>query len=498
MADSDDAPSPGGTPPSGAASSPVGTPEPLPKAPRINPPTAAQRRGETSAAGPEEPVEDIDLEDLVAWARSLDGTAAAPSPPAEHQAPRSHSRRRQLSHEKRKFHKFDPVAAKPEHPPLEAREGEAVERPPDAENDPPAGAGDDDEEVRVAVGDPRQGLRRTKAPPRSLLSSLAIQGFIVFLMGASFYLGRLTLPTNPATPAKKAAPIPAESDKAPDILSAPIMSLLDQAIAAENAGDAKKATALFDQARHDGGHIQGLDYQLAMLSYHSGDLPSALLMLNRSLAEGENAGQSYGLRGMIANRKGPAKGLHDFEAGTQADPFDPTSFFYWGEALRRTGQPREALVHLLQASQRARSAAELATYQLKVRLTQIELGQDKEFAQELAAQMASSHPAPEWVLTAAALDMHREDYAAAAADLARAEQLMDRAALAQALRDYFFYSYADKPQLAALYAAILPPLPKPAPAVITPAEPLPTDIASLLPPPSALQLNASPSPGAPQ
>jgi tetratricopeptide (TPR) repeat protein len=263
------------------------------------------------------------------------------------------------------------------------------------------------------------------------------------------------------------------------------MGLIDQAVDAAAAGDAKKAAAVLDQVRHTSGHIDGLDYQLALLAFASGDFPSAMLSLNRSIAEGEEVGACYGQRGLIANQRGPARGLHDFEAATQSAPFDAKGFFYWGEALRRSGKPQEALIHLRQAVERASTPAEQANYQLKVRLTQIELGREKEFAPELAAEMALARPPGDWVLTAAAQDMHSGNFAAAAADLNRARQLMDPAQLSGALRDYFFQGYRTEVPLARIYSEIMLPS--------TPSEPTPTPAAT---PAEALSLTLTAPPGA--
>ena len=276
MADSDDAPAPANSAsPPGAAS-----PQPLPKAPRVNPPTAAQRREATEGQLAEKP--SISLEDILNWARSFDGTAAS-SAETPKLKKTGIQRAVHITRKKRKFHKFDPEAARAEQLAAEAREREMAEELGEGEIDisPDPGSDEEDEAESERGGrvaeDPRKGLRKIKARPRSLLSSLLFQAFILLLLAGGFVLGRVTMPAATLAPVKRPAPIPADSDKAPNLLPAGAMATIDQAIEADNAGDLKRASALFDQLRHSSGHVEGLDYSLAWLAFRVGDSPSAML-----------------------------------------------------------------------------------------------------------------------------------------------------------------------------------------------------------------------------
>jgi tetratricopeptide (TPR) repeat protein len=162
---------------------------------------------------------------------------------------------------------------------------------------------------------------------------------------------------------------------------------------------------------------------------------------------------AYRLRGTLLNRVGGAtRGIGDFEQATQIDPFDAQNFYFLGEALRRAGKPQEALVRLKQAFDRLREPAFESEYRLKIRLTQIELGEEQEFVPEMAQRLAENPPPPDWLLTAAAVDMEHRDFAAAATHLERARQYMDKQVFALRMRDYFFYSYRIYPPLARFFA----------------------------------------------
>ncbi len=465
-------------------------PQPLPKAPRLHPPTLASRREAAPQSPAPEP--EVSMADLLEWARTMgEGSVPAAEPPA---AP-AEGQRAQMSREHRKFHKFDPEAAASEPGGTELLEGASV----GLAADPDWTAG---ERTGFGAGrpgdlpmghDPRTGLRRPKGQPRSLLSSLLAQLVVLILIGASFYLGRATMPGNTRAPLKRPGPLPVESDKAPDFLSPGAAALIDQAMAAQSTGQFTKAAALFNQVKRGDSHVEGLDYHLAYLDFLSGDFAAAMPALNHSIEEGEALGACYGLRGLIeSRRRGNGKGLHDFEASTQADPFDPKSFFYWGEALRRFGKPQEALVRLQEAIDRTESPVELAAYRLKARLAQIDAGQEQEFAKQLAEEMARPVAPLEWVLTAAAVEMQKGNFEAAAADLDRAQKLAGPAILHVALRDFFFAAFADKEPVAAYYGK--PPAPPAAGGSNDAAAPIPAPDTAGSTDPFTLRPAAAPKP----
>jgi tetratricopeptide (TPR) repeat protein len=452
MADPADDPFAGPASPGSPAAAAPGSPQPLAKAPRLHLPTLWDR--EDLPAALEAHATDADLEKMLAWARKFDGTPAIATEeetaqPAANPAPTS--RRRS------KFRKFDPETDGAEEAAAEAEDDAAADGGALAEVE----REDQDRDAGLRPGgrrrgrDPRRALKPPKSRPPSLLSSLLVQLIILVFLGAGFLLGRATLSRHAPVTAKRPASLPAESDKEPTSLSAAGMNLIDEGIAAEHAGDPQKAAALFDQVRHSSGHVEGLDYQLAALAYQRKDPASALILVNRSIARNEYVSECYALRGLIMNSRGVFRGLPDFQAAAQADPFDAKSFFFWGEALRRAGKLREAVVHLREAAARAQNPWDAALYEMKVRLTQIELGEGKDLAAAIEAQLALPSPPASWLLTAAAQELHDGDYPAAAHNLERTRPMLGPTLMAATLRDYFFLGYADKPAVAPVFAAIL-------------------------------------------
>jgi tetratricopeptide (TPR) repeat protein len=483
MADSADAPSPGSLPPGSDPAPAAGTAAAGTKSPRLDPEAFWDR--DDLPAALQANVTDADLAQLLVWAHEFDGTR---QPAGKGASAETEANRQQQSRRRHKFRRFDPEAA------------ETSETAAEPAKDVPAGetalagtAGDDlADGAGARAGWGRQRINRRGAlgqprfQPPSLLSSLVVQFLILAFLVAGFLLGRATLSAKAAAAARRSVPLPADSDKEPALLSASEMALIDQAIAAENAGDTKKAFTIFDQLRHGKGHVAGLDYQLASLAFRSKDAASALMLVNRSIAQNEAVSDCYALRGLIMNSRGVLKGLHDFQAAAQVDPFGAKSFLFWGEALRRAGRPQEALVHLREAVARAQNPWDQAMDELKVRLTQIEIGQGKDFAAALEAEMALPSPPVPWLLTAVAQELHDGDFPAAARNLERARPLLGAALMAGTLRDYFFMAYADKPALATVYAEILGrPAPTQSPPPSSGEDSPPAVIQMPLPPPAA-------------
>jgi hypothetical protein len=447
MADADenapfDTAAPGGAPP----------PAPLPKAPRANPPTVGQRR-EKAPSGAK-----MTMGEVVAWLGRMD--LGPDRPDEEPSGPEV-----QPTRESRQFRRMQSAAARAARmAAARAHEGAAAEA-----GFPEDGAPRTEDGAIIPELTPR-GERRVNPPAAGLFSNVVAQCIVLVLMGLCFVLGRVTLPARPPAAVRGAAPaVGSKEPAAGNGVPGPTMALLDQALAAQN-NDPGKAVKLLERLRGGGQHISGLEYELGWLAYRNANYPEALLALNRSIAQGEEVSESYDLRGMITGGRLSGLGTLDFEAATQANPFAANAFFHWGEALRRVGKPRQALVHLQQALDRAQTPGARTVYELKIRLTQIELGEEEDFAPALAAALAQPQPATEWLLTAAAQELHNGNYRAATASLERARQFGNLPFLSAALRDYFFLGFAERTEIADEFAKIFGQ-PAPAPPTVIPELP---------------------------
>ena len=217
-----------------------------------------------------------------------------------------------------------------------------------------------------------------------------------------------------------------------------------------------------EEVQQAGGRINGLTFHLAELAYAAHDWAAVLPLLNNSILKGEKVAAAYNLRGtVIGQRSGLDKGSADLQVASQLDPFEAKFAFFVGESLRRQGKPQAAQPYLRRALDRLSNPAEEGFYRLKLRLAQIESGQEQPFAGELAANLAMNPPPIDWLFTAAAEELHRGNVSAAAGDLARAQSLYTPAEMNARLSDYYFYSFADNQELAPFFRSLGRPAPPP-------------------------------------
>ncbi len=296
--------------------------------------------------------------------------------------------------------------------------------------------------------------------------TMAIQFLVFAALVGSFFVGRATVPN--AAPAPRTAagnPVVMKDGQSPDgkslgILSDELLAKVDDEAAVEFSGDPRRAFELLQSVKDGGGRIVGLDYHLALLAYASGDLPKVLPLLNLSISEGEEVAACYNLRGTMTNRRGGIDhGIPELEMASKLDPFDARYAFFLGEALRRGGKPLAALTALRKALYRLREPMSDSFYRLKIRLTQVELGQEADFADEMKAELTQIPPAADWVLTAAAVELHRGNIPAAKGYFDQAKSLLPERELLIRLRDYYFFSFAHEKELAPYFVSIMPAIP---------------------------------------
>ena len=425
---------------------------PSPKLARANRSGASNPKGAAPAGAPPGATE------FMEWMKALSG-----GPVEEEPAPG----RTLIPKEQKKFSRRTPETAKTASP--AAASGPVGEVDAAQRTDDPAAEDETGEPTPTGRPAPRDlplTERKRRAPGQAIRSPGAVlfTQFLVFaLIVGSFFLGRVTVSRQTVAPAAPAR-VSAEGEKGPVILPPELMAKVDQANAAESAGDFKHARALLEEVRQAGGRIVGLDFHLAELAYADHDWPAVLPLLNDSIAKGEKVADSYNLRGTLTGQRGgQAKGIADLQRASQLDPFDAKFAFFVGESLRRQGKPQAAQAYLRRALDRLSDPSQEEFYRLKLRLAQIESGQEKQFADELAAKLALNPPPMDWLFTAAAEELHRDNVSAAAGYLAKAQALYKPAEMNTRLRDYYFYSFSDNKDLAPFFESILHPAPTPAP-----------------------------------
>ena len=419
---------------------PVGAPLHLNPAPRLHPPSGRQSR---EAPAPPPPP---GLPEVLEWVRRYGAAGVAPTEAVGEADQSKQTPRSLLSKEQRKFHKFDPEHPEPEPPrartPLSPSEQD--ESAPFA--DYPGGITSE----QIAF------IRRLRQEPpdRNLWVPLGVALLSFLFVVGAFLAGHFSPPKflggSPAPALSSEKPL--ETVKASATPSAAALELVDQAMAAEKARNYPKAIDLLEQAQHETGHVEGLNYHLAVLCYKANEVARVLPLLNLSIAEGEEVAACYNFRGTLSDGSGSTdRSPGDLEKATLIDPFDARYLFVWGEALRRAGKLEQALVQFRRAYNRAPEGPLASEYALKVRLTQIELGQQDQFASEMATELKLTPPPADWLFTAAAVEMHRNNYAAAAEHLDKVRSLIGETATRAQLQDTFFAGFAHETDLAKFF-----------------------------------------------
>jgi tetratricopeptide (TPR) repeat protein len=438
--------------------------------PRANPPNAQQAQ-QTKQTGT------FSFNDLVHLARSLTGEEPPPSPNA--------SARTLISRDQKKFSR---------------QKSQPFAEPSDSAADSPSDAPSEPEESPKSLSSPAPSASiSASAPLRKSVSVAFARGsgggqsrrvrrsvlmpFVLaqLAMIALVFVGWLIFraPREEPDTARAVPPAPSKVSAASAApLSPRAFELIDRMMEAEKAGDFRKALDLCEQIRRTERRAPGLDYRQALLSAKAGGGPQVVVALNHSLAANEELVNSHNLMAAMMLQQGNLAGaIREYEAAAQAGPFEDKAFFYWGEALRRMGQPQAALIRLDQAIDRARDPADEAFYQSKVRLTLIEMNREQEFAEELRTKLALNPPPVDWLVTAAAVELHRGKFDAAAGYLDQASKMVPPKLLEDWLRDSYLFGFAREKTLARFYGQLAPPAApvsaETAPSAAEPQEPLP-------------------------
>ena len=295
--------------------------------------------------------------------------------------------------------------------------------------------------------------RQQGAAKRNSWLGLATQLGVLALLIGSFVLGRVSVSKVVPPPLSgPAAPevINSEGKSTTNLLSEDNAALIDQAMAAEQAADFQKTLALLEKVKASGAHVPGLAFQLGQAAVFDRDYTKAMHLLNDAIAQNDAAAEAYNIRATLNSRNNLLRGngLNDYETATKLNPFGARDFFYWGEALRRAGKVQAAIVRLQQAIDRLREPELESLYRLTLRLAKIEAGQEKEFADELAKQLALPNPTMDWLITAAAEEIHNGRFATY---LEKAQQRGDAEPFDLRLRDFYLHQFQYEKELSRFY-----------------------------------------------
>ena len=226
--------------------------------------------------------------------------------------------------------------------------------------------------------------------------------------------------------------------------------LVQQALLSERAGKWEDAVERFMAAkRKDLGH-RGILFRVGKILYDHRNFEAADSAFERAVAFGENVEAADYYRGLIAvRRRDLATAEQFFTAAIAAAPFVSDYHYYLAETLRLDLKPKEALPHYQQAALLARDAQDEAVCQFKMRMARIEAAEGATVAAELQKNEAKVVSLPDWLMTAAALQLKSGNIEQTRQLIMQAREAKSPGLFASCVNDFYFHEAAKKyPELA--------------------------------------------------
>lgn len=328
------------------------------------------------------------------------------------------------------------------------------------------------------AGAPQTGSRLPVAPPISLpmrayhppadsgwpglgrarsnwKQPLLYTALVLAVLAGTFWAGRASQTGRPASAVGKGPAIAVAPIAEPSVWPEASIKVLDEALAADKAGDLNGARRILGAAEAKGKALFGFrGYQANLLSRSGfavdaeGTLAGTPDLLNPSGIE--QMGFVY------ARNRDFDKASDWLQRAIVSNPFPAESFYRLGEALRRKGNLAEAVTRLDEALLRIPADPEFGEEReiisFKLRLAQIEGGQRAELKPELEAQLKAPAPSGYWTMTAAAASLQDGDLPAVATWLTKAKGSLGEDRFNALINDYFFRLAADRPEISWFFA----------------------------------------------
>ncbi len=340
------------------------------------------------------------------------------------------------------------------HPPAPFTPESAEPQPPPAPSDPEPHLRRRRRSHRPKVEDYD---RKHERPPASTAGGLWILAAAILLIlisglvaGAFFYgqrhaarplAGSPTRPgvSSPGTTTEATVPPPAVPDTT---VSDEVMQAISDAFGLARTGELEKAHDLFIKIQGENPAVHGLLHQIAKLEFRLHRQLEALQFIDRAVRDGETTSQALLLKGQILATQGAFPTAYvAYEQAAMADPSDPYVFFYWAEALRIEGRPRQAAAKLDEAHRRSIQQTDTFIIQIKWLLARIESDEGETLKSEIETHLADPDPSGDWLLAAAALALQENRAEDAAPLLDRARVALQPAFYNFCISDKFFDIY---------------------------------------------------------
>lgn len=278
------------------------------------------------------------------------------------------------------------------------------------------------------------------------LSSRLGPPLIVFLAAAVLLLAGCK--DAPTPPREIASPAPAISEEGKP-KNQEALERLARALQEQNTGRYEEAYASYHEALKLDPDLRGVECQLGIASFQTGDHEKARRHLNRSIEEGEEIVASRLLLGvMLAKEKNYAEAEEEFLEVLELAPAEAQAHYNLGEMFREQGRFEEAILRHRQA---VLTNPQEPLFAFKLRLTRIQAGEMQAVETETREQLLLATPTGDWLMTAAAVNLKRAEWKEAAKMLAYAAGAMQPQMFFAMLQDPIFTAHAGRPELQPFY-----------------------------------------------
>ncbi|MBS0659756.1 MAG: hypothetical protein JSR82_16065 [Verrucomicrobia bacterium] len=308
--------------------------------------------------------------------------------------------------------------------------------------------------------------RLVRAPqPEPSFGRLLLSTFLVLFVAAGFGFGGHQLRLFMAGSAPASLPPRAEAPKTPtEAKAVPTwqetdLARLDSILSAERSRSKEEMGRLIGQLSAERPGLPGLEMLAArhsLLTRLSAETEVRLVRLIGEARPDERA-QLVELHYLRARNFAAQRSLDNLrraraslDEALKLDPRRADLHFERAELHRRLGSVAEALVDYERALTRTRAGWQPARARIEFRRRLLLVDADR--AEEIGndvylAELGKPAPSGEWLLTAAAVSLHRGDLAAGAQWMLRARPAMRPDDYFAAIEDFFFRNLADKPPL---------------------------------------------------
>ena len=295
------------------------------------------------------------------------------------------------------------------------------------------------------------GLGRARMQWKRPVFFTALSAGVIF---GSFWLGRAS--RAPAAVAKGATTVIAQPPAGSSAWTDANIKVLDQALAADRAGDLEGAARSLAPLMATSKSAYGLMAYRSNLESRRGFTVEA----EGTLSGTSDLATPPGIVQMsfvFTRDRNFDKASDWLEHAIISDPFPAENFYRLGESLRRKGNYAESVTRFDEALVRMPTEPEFNEQReiisFKMRLAEIEGGRRLDVLPELEAQLKLPAPSGWWALTAAAAALQDRDMPTAATWLAKAKGALGEDRFNALINDYFFRAFADHSEITPFFAA---------------------------------------------